>query len=121
MEAQEKYQACVQALKDYVQGAGFTDVIVGLSGGIDSAVTATMCVDAFGAHHVHGYMLPGPYSTDHSVDDARQLADNLGIQAKVISIREPYEAFSSALADACEGGLQGWPARTRRRAAAWCA
>lgn len=107
MHAQQKYEACRQALHAYVAQAGFTDVVIGLSGGIDSAVTAALCVDAFGASHVHGYMLPGPYSTEHSIDDAQDLADNLGIATQVISIREPYEAFSAVLESACAGPLSG--------------
>lgn len=97
MEAKQKYEACLDALKAYAADAGFADVLIGLSGGIDSAVTAVMCVDAFGADHVHGYMLPGPYSTGHSVDDARELADNLHVEATVLSILEPYEAFERTI------------------------
>lgn len=107
MEAIEKYDACVKELKAYADGAGFTDCVLGLSGGIDSSVTAPMCVDAFGVAHVHGYMLPGPYSTDHSIDDGRALAENLGIEAHVVSIKQPYEAFAETLAPFCGGALEG--------------
>lgn len=107
MDASQKYAACVDALEEYARGAGFSDVVIGLSGGIDSSLVAVMCVDAFGADHVHGVLLPGPYSTDHSVDDAQALARNLGIEARIVSIKEPYEAFARVLAEACGGSFTG--------------
>ncbi len=107
MQPLQKYRACVDALAEYAGNAGFTDIVIGLSGGMDSAIVAVMCVDAFGADHVHGYMMPGPYSTGHSVDDAQELADNLGLKTKVISILEPYEAFERVLAKPCGGKLDG--------------
>jgi NAD+ synthase (glutamine-hydrolysing) len=66
-----------------------------------------MCVEAFGAENVHAYMLPGPYSTDHSLSDARALGANIGITPEVISINGPYEAFSNALEAAAGGPLAG--------------
>lgn len=107
MELEEKYMRSVAALKRFAKSAGFTDVVIGLSGGIDSSLVATMCVDAFGADHVHGYMMPGPYSSDHSLRDAQELADNLGMEAQVISIEEPYNSFKCALADVLGGELDG--------------
>ncbi len=107
MDLEQKYQIALNALKEYASNAGFSDVVIGLSGGIDSSLTATMCVEAFGADHVHGYMLPGPYSTDHSLGDARDLASNLGITAEVISILEPYEGFEQALQKVIGGELKG--------------
>ena len=107
MKPQDMYATCVEALRDFVRGVGFTDVVIGLSGGIDSAVVAVMAHDALGAGHVHGVLLPGPYSSEHSVADALELAANLGIDAPVISITEPYEAFARALAPACGGKLEG--------------
>lgn len=107
MQTSEQYQACVDALRAYVEGAGFSDVVIGLSGGIDSSLVATMAVDALGAERVHGVMLPGPYSTDHSLDDANDLAANLGIETRVISICEPFEAFESVLGRAVGGELSG--------------
>lgn len=107
MQVSQKYQICVDALKEYAINAGFNHVLLGLSGGIDSAVVALMCVDAFGADNVHGYLLPGPYSSKHSVDDAALLADNLGVQAQTVSILEPYEAFEKVLSRACGGHLSG--------------
>ena len=107
MQPQQMYQACVDALRDYVHGAGFSDVVLGLSGGIDSSLVAVMAVDAFGADHVHGMLLPGPYSSEHSVDDAEELAANLGICTRTVSICEPFEAFEKVLARSCGGELAG--------------
>ncbi len=107
MQTGERYRACVDALKAYADQAGFTDVVIGLSGGMDSSLVAAMSVDAFGADHVHGVLLPGPYSTEHSIDDAQELADALGMDARIVSICEPYEAFEHVLARACGGELDG--------------
>jgi NAD+ synthase (glutamine-hydrolysing) len=107
MELAQKYEIAVSELKAFAEGAHFTDVVLGLSGGIDSSLVAVMCVDAFGAEHVHGYLLPGPYSTQHSVDDAEALARNLGLTTQTISIVGPYEGFKQALSDALGGELSG--------------
>lgn len=107
MRTAEQYEICLRALEAYARDAGFTDAVIGLSGGIDSSLVATMSVEAFGADRVHGVLLPGPYSSDHSVDDARALVENLGIEPTVISIVEPYEAFSHVLAEACGGSFEG--------------
>lgn len=107
MRANDIYKACADALRAYAEGAGFTDMVVGLSGGIDSSVIAVLCADVFGPDHVHGVMLPGPYSTEHSLDDARELADNLGIETHVVSICEPFEAFEAVLRRSGCGKLSG--------------
>ena len=107
MRANDMYEACADALRAYAEGAGFTDMVVGLSGGIDSSVIAVMCADVFGPDHVHGVMLPGPYSTEHSLDDARELADNLGIETHIVSICEPFEAFEAVLRRSGCGKLSG--------------
>lgn len=107
MKDRERYRLCVDALKRYAEDAGFSDVVIGLSGGIDSSLVAVMSVDAFGADHVHGVLLPGPYSSDHSVEDADELAENLGIETCTIPICEPFEAFESVLGRACGGELRG--------------
>lgn len=107
MLAREKYRVCVSALKEYADGAGFTDVVIGLSGGMDSSLVAAMSVDAFGADHVHGVLLPGPYSSTSSVDDAAALAGALGIETQTVSICQPYEAFEKTMARACGGELSG--------------
>jgi NAD+ synthase (glutamine-hydrolysing) len=91
------YEADWKALElcvhDYVGKNGFSDVVIGLSGGIDSAVTAALAVDALGAEHVHGVLMPGPYSSQGSVDDAVALAANLGIETLTLPITKPLEAF----------------------------
>lgn len=107
MRLEQKYQACVAALESYASEAGFSEALLGLSGGIDSSLAAAMCVSAFGADCVHGILLPGPYSSQGSVDDALDLADRLGIATRTISICEPFEAFEKALGRACGGALEG--------------
>ncbi|KAB1646617.1 NAD(+) synthase [Adlercreutzia muris] len=107
MEPLEMYDACTAALGDFVRGAGFTDVVIGLSGGMDSSLVAVMAVDALGTDSVHGVMLPGPYSSESSLTDARALAANLGIAADTVSICEPFEAFETVLGRACGGELAG--------------
>ena len=107
MTARERYEACTNALRSFAQEAGFTDVVLGLSGGMDSALVACMCVDAMGAEHVHGVMLPGPYTSQASLEDAQEEADALGMHAEVVSILQPFEAFESVLRKACGGRLAG--------------
>ena len=101
MNPEQQYTACVAGLKEFVEGIGGHGVVLGLSGGIDSSLVACMCVDAFGAENVHGYMLPGPYSTEHSLVDAQELARNLGIRAERVSIAEAYQVFESQLSNLC--------------------
>lgn len=88
------HSALVLGTRDYVTKNGFRDVVIGLSGGIDSSIVAAIAVDALGADHVHGVAMPSRYSSQGSLDDAAALAANLGIDHRVISI-EP--AFSSYL------------------------
>ena len=107
MKPEEMYSRCSGALKRYADDAGFTDVVIGLSGGLDSSVIAAMCVDVFGAEHVHGVLLPGPYSSQSSVDDALALAENCGIETQSISIVEPYRAFAQVMAPAFGGSFAG--------------
>lgn len=101
MDIEAKYRACADGLAAFARRIGMTDAVLGLSGGIDSSLAACICVDAFGADHVHGYMLPGPYSSEHSLADAQELALNLGIRAERISIDKPFEAFVDALGSHC--------------------
>lgn len=107
MDTATRYRLCVEGLQSFVKQAGFSHVVLGLSGGIDSALVAVMCVDALGSDHVHAVLLPGPYSSTHSLVDAQALAENLQIASQVISITKPFDAFASVLGDACKGGLQG--------------
>lgn len=100
---EQMWAAMVCGTRDYVHNNGFTDVILGLSGGIDSAVVAAITVDALGAEHVHGIGMPGPYSSDGSVTDAQALAENLGISFAIASIKDTYEAEVAALGDLLDG------------------
>ncbi len=99
----EVYGALVLGLRDYVNNNGFRAVLLGLSGGLDSALAAVLAVDALGADRVWGIGMPGPYSSAGSVDDARALADNLGIRFDVISILDTYEAELALLGDRLAG------------------
>src|SRR5438309_3635915 len=97
------YAALVLGTRDYIRKCGFKKVIVGLSGGIDSALTAVIAVDAIGAENVVGIGMPGPYSSEGSISDARELAKNLGIRFEVLKITEIFEQYKSALHDVFKG------------------
>jgi NAD+ synthetase len=86
-------------LRDYVAKCGFRSVVLGLSGGIDSAVVATLAADALGPENVHALAMPSRYSSAHSLADARELARNLGIHYAVVPIEPMHKAFEAALAD----------------------
>jgi len=92
------YRALVLGLRDYAHKCGFSTVVVGLSGGIDSAVTACLAAAAFGADHVHTVAMPARYSSGHSVRDAAELAQNLGVHHRVIPIDAIFQAHLDALA-----------------------
>jgi NAD+ synthase (glutamine-hydrolysing) len=95
-EEEEIGRALVLGLRDYIRKCGFNDVVVGLSGGIDSAVTAAIAVEALGREHVTGIAMPSPFSSQGSIDDARALAENLGIAFHVIPIADIYAPYESA-------------------------
>jgi len=97
------YRALVLGLRDYVRKCGFRTVVLGLSGGIDSAVTAALAVAALGADKVVGVAMPSRYSSDHSVADAKALASNLGIQFHIVPINAVHEAFERTLAPVFAG------------------
>jgi NAD+ synthase (glutamine-hydrolysing) len=84
-------------LHDYVKKNGFGDVVIGLSGGIDSALTAALCVEALGAERVHGVSMPSRYSSTATRSDAGRLAESLGIDFREIAIEPTVDAFTSAL------------------------
>jgi NAD+ synthase (glutamine-hydrolysing) len=96
-EEASAYAALVLGTRDYVRKCGFERVIVGLSGGIDSALTAAIAVDAIGRENVTGIGMPGPYSSQGSVDDARALAQNLGIRFELLCITDTFEAYRKTL------------------------
>ncbi|SRR5579875_154801 len=97
------YRALILGTSDYMRKCGFKKVVIGLSGGIDSAVTCAIACKAAGPENVLGVAMPSPYSSPASVDDARTLASNLGIELKVIPIEKPMQAFDSALAESFAG------------------
>jgi NAD+ synthetase len=97
-ETEAAYRALVLATRDYVRKCGFKKVLVGLSGGIDSALVAAIAKDALGAENVVGIGMPSPYSSQGSIDDSRKLAANLGIRFEVIAIRGLFDEFTNALA-----------------------
>jgi len=98
-EDEEIGLALILGLRDYIRKCGFKDVVVGLSGGIDSAVTAAIAVEALGAEHVTGIAMPSQFSSQGSIDDARALAENLGIAFHVVPIQPLYQPYHSAFAD----------------------
>jgi NAD+ synthase (glutamine-hydrolysing) len=94
---EEAYGALTLGLRDYVNKCGFRRVVLGLSGGIDSAVTAALAADALGAAHVTGVAMPARYSSEHSVRDAEALATNLGIRYEKIPIDDVFQSYLDAL------------------------
>ena len=103
---EQVYEALVLGTRDYVHKTGFQDVVIALSGGIDSTLTAVIAVDALGAEHVRGVSMPSRYSSEGSVADARALADNLGIPMDVLPIEGPYQSYLDTLAPLFEGLAQ---------------
>ncbi len=91
------YAALVLGTRDYVRKCGFHSVVLGLSGGIDSALTACIAVDALGPENVMGVAMPGPYSSQGSIDDAAALAKNLGIQYQMVRIDDIFSSYLSGL------------------------
>ena len=101
--AEEVYRALVLGTRDYVRKTGFSRAVIGLSGGIDSALTATVAVDALGAENVVGVGMPSRHSSEGSVSDSRELADNLGIDFWVVPIEPAHAAFEEMLESRFEG------------------
>ena len=97
LNIEQVYQALVLGVKDYFNKMGFTKAIIGSSGGIDSAVTLAIACEALGKENVHAVLMPSPYSTDHSVNDAVALSQNLDNKYDIIPIQEVYEEFLTTL------------------------
>jgi len=97
-EIEAVYEALVMGTRDYLRKCGFNRVLIGLSGGIDSTLVACIAADAVGASNVVGVGMPGPYSSDHSLKDARDLAVNLGIRFEVVPISGAYDNLLGNLA-----------------------
>ncbi len=102
-EEEQIYRALVLGLGDYVRKCGFESALIGLSGGIDSAVVAAVAVEAMGAAQVTGVAMPSPYSSDHSLADARRLVSNLGIRYMEIPIEPVFEAYLQTLEEPFKG------------------
>lgn len=108
-DVQEKHKmtlihdALVMGVRDYFEKLGFKKAIIGLSGGIDSAVTAVLATRALGKENVRVVLMPSPFSSGHSVEDAKELAINLGIQYDIVPIKDPYETFLNLLDPLFEG------------------
>lgn len=96
-DIEQIHNALVLGVRDYFSKTGFSKAILGLSGGIDSAVTMVLAAEALGAENVRGVMLPSEFSSSHSIDDARKLAINLGSACDLIPIDGPFKAFGTAL------------------------
>jgi NAD+ synthase/NAD+ synthase (glutamine-hydrolysing) len=99
-EESEIWNALVLGTRDYVRKCGFSQVLLGLSGGIDSAVTATIAVDAIGADNVLGVLMPSPYSSKGSLDDSNELAHQLGIHSLTLPIKGSMDAYGELLREA---------------------
>ncbi|MDF0556474.1 NAD+ synthase [Kamptonema sp. UHCC 0994] len=96
-EDEEIWEALVLGVRDYVRKCGFSKVVLGLSGGIDSALVAAIATFALGAENVLGVLMPSPYSSDHSVKDAEELGKNLGITTEIIPIGELMKVYDKTL------------------------
>jgi NAD+ synthase len=101
------YRACLLGFRDYVNKNGFKSVVLGLSGGIDSAVCAAIAVDALGEERVRTVMLPYRYTSEHSLEDAADCAKALGCRYDIVQIAAPVDGFSSALGELFEGTDEG--------------
>ena len=102
-ECEAVYEALVTGTRDYLCKCGFRRVLIGLSGGIDSSLTAAIAVEAVGRENVRGVAMPGPFSSDHSITDARAMADALGIAFDTIAITPAYHEMLRTLGGVFEG------------------
>lgn len=102
-EEEQIYEALILGLKDYAQKCGFEKACLGLSGGIDSALTAVLAAEALGAENIHGMTMPSRYSSEGSVSDSVALAENLGLRCDTVPIRESFEAVKGAMGPIFEG------------------
>ncbi|HET9723825.1 MAG TPA: NAD+ synthase [Actinomycetota bacterium] len=104
---EEVYRALALGLRDYVRKNGFHEVVLGLSGGIDSAMVATLAADALGSDAVHALAMPSPYSSPESLEDATEVARRLGIRLDILPIEDTFRAYLAALADLFAGTETG--------------
>ena len=103
----QMWNALVLGTRDYVRKCGFSKALIGLSGGIDSALVAAIAVEALGAENVHGVGMPSEFSSEGSVADAEKLARNLGIAFTLLPVREVYDRFTESLAESFAGTAFG--------------
>jgi NAD+ synthase (glutamine-hydrolysing) len=103
IEEAEVWNALVLATRDFVIKNRFSDVVIGLSGGVDSALVAAIAADAVGPEHVHGVLMPSRYSSDHSIFDAVALAENLGVEYRTIAIEPGHAALMEMLSSSYDG------------------
>ena len=101
------YNALVLGVKDYFKKTGHTEAVIGLSGGIDSSLTACIAVDALGIENVHGVSMPSKFSSQHSKDDAKLLSENLGVDYRTISIESIVSSFEESLKASYNGSEPG--------------
>ena len=106
-ELDELHNALVLATRDYVRKNGFQDICLGLSGGIDSTLTAAIAADALGPENVHCVLMPSRYSSDHSVSDAEEFAERLGVSHRTIPIEPGHAAFLEMFAESFAGREEG--------------
>ncbi len=106
-EEAEVYEALVLGTRDYLTKNGFSDAVIGLSGGVDSSLVAAIATDALGAEHVHGLSMPSRYSSEGSRTDATALAEALGIDLRVVPIEPAHRALLELISSSMEGGLPG--------------
>jgi NAD+ synthase (glutamine-hydrolysing) len=97
------YKALILGLRDYVRKCGFASVVLGLSGGIDSALTAALAVAALGKEKVVGVSMPSRFSSDHSISDAKKLAENLGIEFHIVPIKSVHDSYEETLTPVFQG------------------
>ncbi|WP_457641765.1 NAD+ synthase [Persephonella sp.] len=102
-ETEDIYKALVTGVRDYIRKNGFEKVVIGLSGGIDSSLTATIAVDALGKENVKGVLMPSQYTSKESIEDALELAKNLGIETFTIPIKDIFERYINELNPVFEG------------------
>ncbi len=112
-EMEELYQALVLGLRDYVRKNGFPGVLLGLSGGIDSALSAVIAADALGAKNVQCVMMPSRFTSQDSLEDAKAQAENLGCPYEIISIAAPMDAFESAIPNLANTAHENMQSRSR--------
>src|SRR5258708_8957089 len=104
------YSALVLGTRDYMRKCGFQKAIIGLSGGIDSALTAVIAADAVGPENLIGVGMPGPYSSRGSIEDARTLAKNLGIRFELLPINSSFKPYGETLHHVFPGNTEDVPA-----------